>query len=205
MSIFVVDSYTDISPDLLSPVVSVKISPTSSLHFAPTNNSTSTLNSVKIVRPVIYSVPIVPTVPTVSSLLYNSSLYPSVVTYQDINNDKHLKKEVAKYFYKKIAESWLKYHFYNFYKYFTVSFGSVTLVKSLNDISTQKDSETDFESKYNHILNNYFTHDNIKILLEKYNKHTGTDLWEVKNDQSKFRHFIENRMEKLFKKIITSR
>ncbi len=145
-----------------------------------------------------------PTVPTTLSVNYNSNLsplYPSVITYPDLNSDKQLRNKVTDYFYNKIANNWLKYQYIDLYRLLEVSGNNVSFIKNINNLSS---ADKDVNAKYDFILRNFLSRDVVTKLLNKYRKDYFINWWDLKDHSDKVRKYIEHKLEKYMKKQIKS-
>lgn len=119
--------------------------------------------------------------------------YPNVVAYQDINNDRNLKAQVVAYFYTKIINNWLKYHYLDLYKMLNITNGKIT-VKNMSDSNNSKnDNENELKCKY--IIDNYLTKNDLLKLLSKYRKMNGLNWWDLKQYSDKVRLYIHHKLK----------
>ena len=138
-------------------------------------------------NPIIPTIGISPIIPT----------YPNVVAYQDVNNDRNLKSQVLEYFYNKLLNNWLKYHFIDLYKMLTVSGGKVMLIKNISDIDNNKNSDNNI--KYEYLIDNYLRKKDVYSLLSKFRKINNLNWWELKEHSEKVRMFIHHKVKQYIK------
>ena len=141
-------------------------------------------------NPVIPNVGISPFVPA----------FPNVVSYQDVNNDRNLKAQVLEYFYNKLLNNWLKYHFLDLYYMITISNGKAMLVKNINDIENNKKNErAENDIKYEYLIDNYLRHKDVYRLLSKFRKMNNLNWWDLKQYSDKVRLFIHHKVKQYIK------
>jgi hypothetical protein len=126
--------------------------------------------------------------------------FPNVVTYQDVNNDRHLKAQVLEYFYNKLLNNWLKYHFIDLYYMITISNGKAMLIKNINDIENNKKNErAENDIKYEYLIDNYLSHKDVYRLLSKFRKMNNLNWWELKQHSDEVRLFIHHKVKQYIK------
>jgi hypothetical protein len=122
-------------------------------------------------------------------------IYPNVVAYQDVNNDRHLKAQVVEYFYNKILNNWLKFHYNDLYALLTVSGGKVALSKNVKDTEDTKNNDI----KYDYIIDNYLRKKDILQFLSKFRKMNNLNWWDIKHFSEKVRLYIHYKVKQYMK------
>lgn len=180
-------SYT---PPILFPTV-----------VSPTVNPLSLTSSLSPLSPLIPSLsPIIPTVPTIASTLPSAMISPSTLypyapmpsLYQDVNTDQHLRKQISEYFYDKVYNNWLKYHYLDLYQMVSVHNGVPTLSKHASDKENNK-------LKYDFIVKNFLSKNDIYTLLDKFRKLNNINWWDLKKYKNELRKFIQHKVTKYMK------
>jgi len=153
--------------------------------------------------------PIIPTFPTVASVgglstyPFINPIIPSVVTYPDVNSNSELRRDITEYFFDKLINNWLKYHYIDLYHMLVVSNGQVVLIKDLNQASSNtKNDPNENASKYQFLLVNYFAKNDVYKLLDKFRKLNGVNWWDLKHLSDDIRKFIHHKVVKYIKKQI---
>jgi hypothetical protein len=151
-----------------------------------------------------FAVPTIPMMTTVGSIsnLYapNFPLYPSIVSYPDVNSDRKLRLDVTEYFYDKVIKNWLRYHYLDLYQMLTVSGNTSSLVKDQSQIaSNTKNDPTENTVKYEYIIRNYLTQNDVGKLLNKFRKINNINWWDIKQHQDKVRKYINYKVAKAMK------
>ena len=150
--------------------------------------------------PVASVVPIVPTVTSLTNTIM-APLAPSVVSYQDVNADRNLRSEVTEYFFEKILKNWLKYHFLELYQMVVVSGGKANLIGDVTQIaSNTKNDPTENAIKYEFIVDNFMTKNDVYKLLGQFRKINSLNWWDLKHYSDKVRHYIFHKVSKQMKK-----
>jgi len=139
-------------------------------------------------------------VPLVSSF-YNP-LIPTITTYPDINSDSKLRREITEYFFEKLTNNWIKYHYLDLYKMLVVTGDKVTLIKNIDQMESNKSDPKENNLKYEFILINYFAKNDVYKLLCKFRKLHNKNWWDIKHMSDKVRHFIHHKVRKYIKKEI---
>lgn len=130
-------------------------------------------------------------------------LIPSVVTYPDVNSNSDLRREITEYFFEKLVNNWLKYHYIEFYQMLQVNGEQVTLVKSIDQVaSNNKNDPKENALKYQFLLINYFAKNDVYRLLDKFRKVNGVNWWDIKHMSDDVRKFIQHKVNKYIKKQI---
>lgn len=194
----------------MSSIPSVSINPGSTAIYPSLYYPTPQVISATALTPSAY-IPYA-TVPTVASVANLSNyppfapLYPSVVTYPDINSDRNLKQQVTEYFFEKVLKNWLRYHYLELYPLVVVSGGVASLVKDFKqaESNTKSDQTTD-GIKYEFIVDNFLTKKDVFALLSKFRKINGLNWWDLKQHSDKVRKFIQYKVLKYMKKQIMSK
>jgi hypothetical protein len=131
-------------------------------------------------------------------------LIPSVVTYPDVNANPELKRDIVEYFFEKIVNNWLKFHFTELYHLLVVNGDNVSLIKDINQASSNtKNDPKENNLKYQFLLINYFAKSDLAKLLAKFRKVNGVNWWDLKNISDDVRHFIKHKVTKYIKQEIT--
>jgi hypothetical protein len=128
--------------------------------------------------------------------------YPSVVAYQDVNNDRNLKVQVVAYFYTKITNNWLKYHYLDLYNMLHINNGKITIKNNSNENNSKDDNENDIKCKY--IINNYITKNDLLKLLSKFRKMNGLNWWDLRKYSDKVRSYIHHKIKEAIRSDITN-
>jgi hypothetical protein len=208
---------------------SVSIQPNVSINGTVTTSytpliypSNTTISASALTPSSAYPVPLVPTVATVatnglglglglglnglaplSTHPYFNPLIPSVVTYPDVNSNADLRREITEYFFEKIVNNWLKYHYVKMYHMLTVNGDNVSLVKSIDQIaSNNKNDPKENAIKYQFLLINYFAKNDVYKLLDKFRKTNRVNWWNIKHMSDDVRKFIQHKVMKYMKKQI---
>jgi hypothetical protein len=118
---------------------------------------TQTVISASTLTPnTTLAVPLLPTVASIMPTLPNYPLFPSVFTYQDVNADSNLRRQVTEMFFEKVLKNWMKYHYLDLYSMVTVSGKSAQLVTDVNQVKTNTKSDPVENSiKYEFIIDNF--------------------------------------------------
>ena len=180
----------------INPVTSPLIYPTSQI-ISATALSPSTL---------------IPSLPTVSSLINLSNyaplqpIYPSVISYPDVNYNRELRRQVTEYFFEKVVKNWLKYHYLDLYNFVTVSNGIASLTKDIKTTDSSSKSDPSINAiKYEFIINNFLTKDDVYVLLNKFRKINQINWWDLKHHSDKVRKYIEHKVKKYMMSQILSK
>ena len=145
--------------------------------------------------PYIATVPTVQTVYSVNNYL-PTPLYPSVITYPDVNANRQLRNNVIDYFYNKIVGNWLKYQYVDLYKLLEVTNGTVSFIKSMNNLNS---SDKDINAKYDFMLRNYLNRETVSKLLDKFRRKNNINWWNIKDHTDVVRKYIKSKLEKFMK------
>jgi len=183
-------------PSLMFPTPQV-ISASSISPF-PTYPSYSTYPNY----PTLTTIPGMTTVSSVSNLSPMLPMVPSILTYQDLNVDQNLRKEVTEYFFNKLLKNWLKYHYLNLYSMVKVSNGKASLVASSNEV---KNDPTENAIKYEYIIDNFITKKDMYKLLDKFRRHNNLNWWDLKQYSDNIRKYIQGKIMKLMEKTMMSK
>ena len=141
-------------------------------------------------NPVIPNIGLSPIVPA----------FPNVVTYQDVNNDRHLKAQVLEYFYNKLLNNWLNYYFNNLYYIINKLKDKKILIKNKKDKENNKKNErAENDIKYEYLIDNYLSHKDVYRLLSKFRKMNNLNWWELKQHSDKVRLFIHHKVKQYIK------
>jgi hypothetical protein len=165
---------------------------------------TQTVISASTLTPsTALAVPLVPTISSVMSNLPNYPLFPNVFTYQDVNADSNLRRQVTDMFFEKILKNWMKYHYLDLYAMVTVSGGSAQLVKDINQVKTNiKSDPAENAIKYEFLIDNFLTKNDVYNLLGKFRKMNNLNWWDLKEHSDKVRSFIHHKVRKYMVKQI---
>lgn len=138
------------------------------------------------------------TIPFPSTAFPYGPVYPSAIAYPDINADKLLREQVTNYFFEKIINNWLRYHYLDIYKYVIISDGKAMLVKNEKQIENNvKNDAKENAIKYEFIVDNYLTKQDVAYLLNKFRKINNINWWDIKNHSEKVRKYIKHKVIKL--------
>jgi hypothetical protein len=150
------------------------------------------------------TVPVLPTIGSVSTYPTLAPIIPSVISYQDVNSDGKMRQEMTNYYYDKIVNNWLRFHYGDIYKLFVVSGNSVNLVKDLAEAeaNTKSDPASD-TAKYHYLVDNYLSKKDVYKLIDKFRKINSINWWDVKQYNDKFRNFVRHKITKYILKQIT--
>jgi len=177
----------------------------------------STIISASAIQPTIFNPYIIPPlIPPLfnTSIIGNTvvptidfyppiSVYPSVISYQDVNNDHDLKKRVVEYFYDKLLNNWLKFHYADLYTFFNVSGGKVNLVKNVKDSENNtKNDKHDNDIKYEFLVDKYLRKKDMLTLLSKFRKMNNLNWWDLKEHAEKVRLYVHHKVKQLIKEEI---
>jgi len=131
--------------------------------------------------------------------------YPNVVSYQDVNNDRNLKSQVLEYFYNKLLNNWLKFHYTDLYYMITVSNGKASLIKNISEIeNNKKNDRSDNDIKYEFLVDNYLRKKDVYSLLSKFRKLNTLNWWDLKQHSEKVRLFIHHKVKQYIRYEITN-
>lgn len=132
-----------------------------------------------------------------------NQMYPSVISYPDVNSNEQVRKEITEYFFEKIVNNWLKYHYIELYHMLLVNGDKVSLVKDINQVNTNNKNDSKENSlKYQFLLINYFAKNDIYKLLDKFRKANEINWWDIKHSSDEVRKFIQHKVTKYIKKQI---
>jgi len=160
------------------------------------------INASALTPNTTFPVPVVPTVASLTNTIM-APLAPSVVTYQDVNGDRHLRTEVTEHFFDKVLRNWLKYHYLELYQMVVVSNGKASLIKDIAQVtSNTKNDPSENAVKYEFIVDNYMTKNDVYRLLNKFRKINSLNWWDLKHYSDKVRHYILHRVSRQMKKEI---
>ena len=123
--------------------------------------------------------------------------YPNVVAYQDVNNDRNLKVQVVAYFYTKIVNNWLRYHYIDLYQMINVSGGKATLAKHISDSTSKNNSDQEIKCQY--IIDNYLSRNDLLKILSKFRKMNGLNWWDLKSYSDKVRLYVYHKLKDAIK------
>ncbi len=190
------------------PIVSVSpgtttVYPTTTTTVYPALYPSSTVISASALTS--FSSPVIPisTIPSVSTFLTNTvmtPIYPSVVTYQDVNSDPDLRSKVTEQLYSKVINSWLKYQYLDIYQMFSVSNNKVSLVSDIKQAEANtKQSDSDLNLIYQHLVSNYVSKNDVYKLLDKFRKINNLNWWDLKHHSDKVRKYIHHKIFKYVK------
>lgn len=173
---------------------------------------TSQIISATALTPSSLIPPTFPSVPTVSSLINLSSyaplrpIYPSVISYPDVNSNRELRRQVTEYFFDKVIKNWLKYHYLSLYDLVVVSGGVASLIKDVKHIETSSKSvPSENAIKYEFIIDNFLTKNDVYTLLDKFRKINQLNWWDLKHHTDKVRKYIEHKVKKYMLSQIVSK
>jgi len=156
--------------------------------------------------PTFSTIPGVTTVSSVANLTPMLPMVPSILTYQDVNVDKNLRKEVTEYFFGKLLKNWLKYHYLNLYTMVKVSNGKANLVSSIDESkSNQKNDPNENAIKYEFIVDNFITKKDMYKLLDKFRIHNNLNWWDLKQYSDDIRKYIQEKVMRLMEKTVMSK
>ena len=191
----------------------VNVNGTITTSYPPLIYPSNTVVSASALTPsTIFPVPLVPTVASVATVPGLSSLsthpfinplIPSVVTYPDVNSNSDLRREITEYFFEKLVNNWLKYHYIELYHMLVVNGEQVSLVKSIDQVASyNKNDPKENALKYQFLLINYFAKNDVYKLLDKFRKVNGVNWWDIKHMSDDVRKFIQHKVTKYMKKQI---
>jgi hypothetical protein len=156
--------------------------------------------------PTFSTIPGVTTVSSVANLTPMLPMVPSILTYQDVNVDKNLRKEVTEYFFSKLLKNWLKYHYLNLYTMVKVSNGKANLVSSIDESkSNQKNDPNENVIKYEFIVNEFITKKDMYKLLDKFRIKNNLNWWDLKQYSDDIRIYIQEKVMRLMEKKVMSK
>jgi hypothetical protein len=168
--------------------------------------SSTNISATAITPSTIFPISLVPTIASINPPLmyqYVNPLVPSIVSYPDVNGNRDLRKNITEYFFKKIIDNWLKYHYIELYQMLVVNGDKVVLIKDINQIESNNKSESKENNlKYQYLLVNYFAKSDIYRLLDKFRKINHINWWDLKNLSDDIRKFIQHKVTKYIKKQI---
>lgn len=175
--------------------------------LVPTVSSLTTIPALTVPDlSTIAGLPLVPGLNGLSSLSthpFINPLIPSVVTYPDVNSNSNLRREITEYFFDKLVNNWLKYHYVELYQMLQVNGEQVSLVKSIDQVASNNKSDPKENAlKYQFLLINYFAKSDIYKLLDKFRKVNGVNWWDIKHMSDDVRKFIQHKVTKYIKKQI---
>lgn len=151
------------------------------------------------------TIPVVNTVSSISGLgTYGTyvPLYPSVVSYPNVNSNNNLQSKVTEYFFDKILKNWLRFHYLELYQLIKISNNKAELISKLSDLNVTK-SESENGLKYEFIVDNYLTMNDVRDLLTKFVKLNNINWWDLKKHSEKIRKFIQHKVTKYIKRQIS--
>jgi hypothetical protein len=166
---------------------------------------------------------VIPYIPTVSSVMniganipnsilsgyvmpQSIPLYPSVISYPDVNTNSDLRREVTEFFYNKVINNWLKYSYIDLYQMFIIKGDKVEIIHAIDDMKTNtKSSADDNMKKYKYMVANIISKNDVYKLLEKFRKINNINWWDIKKYADKFKKFVEVKMVKYITNTILSK
>lgn len=168
--------------------------------------SSTTISASVLTPSTMFPVPLVPTVAGLSSITthpFVNPLIPSIVSYPDVNSNKELRRDITEYFFEKLVNNWLKYHYIELYHMLVVNGEQVSLIKDINLMtSNNKNDPKENALKYQFLLINYFPKNDVYKLLDKFRKVNGVNWWDIKHLSDDVRKFIQHKVTKYMKKQI---
>lgn len=173
-------------------------------HISPSVISASALTpSTTIPVSLIPTVPTVPTIASISTSLSNTvmgPIYPSIISYQDVNSDHNLRRQVTEYFFDKLSKNWLKYHYLELYQLVNVNNGTASLIKDMSQAETNnKNIPAENSVKYTFIVDNYINKNDLYKLISRFRKMNNLNWWDLKKYSDKVRHYILHKISKAIK------
>jgi len=138
-------------------------------------------------------IPKYPLVPTISVL---PSYDP---TFNTVNDDPNLRKQITEYIYNKISKNWLQYHYIDLYKYIYIENNQPFLIKKIEDKNTETSNNN---IKYNFILRKFFKKTHVYDLLKSFIHHHNINWWDIKKNSSEFRHYLHKKIKHNIKQYI---
>ena len=152
----------------------------------------------------ISTIPTIPTIGSISTYPTLAPILPSVISYPDINSDEKMRRDMTEFYYDKILNNWLKFHYGDIYKLLIVSANNVNLVKNVSEAETNTKSEpSENATKYHFLVNNYLSKKDVYNLLNKFRKINNINWWDIKQHNDKFRNFVRHKITKYMLKQIT--
>lgn len=165
---------------------------------------TQTVISASTLTPsTTLAVPLLPTIASIMPTMPSYPLFPSVFTYQDVNTDSNLRKQVTEMFFEKVLKNWMKYHYLDLYAMVTVSNGLAQLVTDVNQVKTNiKSDPKENAIKYEFLIDNFLTKNDVYNLLGKFRKMNNLNWWDLKEHSDKVRKYIHHKVRKYMVKQI---
>ena len=152
----------------------------------------------------ISTIPTIPTIGSISSYPTLAPILPSVISYPDINSDEKMRRDMTDFYYDKIVNNWLKFHYGDIYKLLVVNGNNVNLVKNVSDAEANNKSDpSENATKYHFLVNNYLSKKDVYNLLNKFRKINNINWWDIKQHNDKFRNFVRHKITKYILKQIT--
>lgn len=121
----------------------------------------------------------------------------------NLNLDTRVHKKVAKFFYYKTLDKWLRSDFISILNYLKYENGKVDLISKLENYSpTNNDSEDVISKKIDFIENNILDEDNIRRILKEFVKETNINWYDLTQHTYTIKSVIKSYLkEKLVKMI----
>merc|ERR1712227_1048456 len=123
--------------------------------------------------------------------LYQSYI-PHNYTYQNVNNDRDLIRNVTKYFFEGTMNRWLYSDFQELLKYLVIKKGKVHVVSNREELSKNKldNNMNDMKLKVKFISEYVMTKHDVRSFIKKLSLKSGVDLWKFKDYKSRVKKSI---------------
>jgi hypothetical protein len=173
----------------LSPHSPYLLSPTISIEKDSDKDSDKDKKKIKINFP-----PFAP--------LYQSYI-PRNYSYQNVNNDRDLIRNVTKYFFEGTMNRWLYSDFQELLKYLVIKKGKVHIVSNREELSKNKldNNMNDMKLKVKFISEYVMTKYDMRSFLKKLSLKSGVDLWKFKDYKSRVKKSIFKKIKSKLEKL----
>jgi len=130
---------------------------------------------------------------------------PTIPQFLDLNKNRDVQKQVTKYFRYKTLDKWLYGDMLDILGYFTISGGSVDLIKKLSDYRDSTDinrSESDNEKIIEWIEKYILTYDAMSRILTNFVKETNANWYDLHKNEYFIKDIIQNKLKSIIKHTI---
>jgi hypothetical protein len=127
---------------------------------------------------------------------------PVFAQYTDLNKDPEIINRLTKYFYYKTLDLWLYDDLNHILKYLHVSGSKVDLVKSLNNLDSGNDNQSDTDKKIEFIEKTLFNKDDMYKVLKRLTSESGIGIIELPKNEYLVKEAVKHYLRKMFKEQI---
>ena len=131
------------------------------------------------------------------------SYIPVQNSYQNVNNDPDLIRNVSKYFFESTMNRWLYSDFQELLRYLVIKKDKVNVVGNRDDLMKNKldNNMEDMRTKIRFISEYVMTKYDMKSFLKRLALKTGLDLWKFKKNKSKIKRAIYRKIKRKLEKL----